>query len=620
MFEHLIFRILIIRKAYLTLGFFFIISQIAFCQSKNVGDSLDLVYSTGNYESKDELFILKEIAVNHVNVDKKLFYSNKLIDVAQKTDSSNYVFQGYLEKGNALKRKGNLSQALESYFQAAEIADNNGNNSQLGKAYISIADVYSIMDNHQNSVKYHLRAIGILRQQGDSINIATALLNAGDEYINYNRLDTALILTNEAEIIFSKLNSRIGQAYSLGNQGMIYAKLGVDLKAEYMMNQAILLLEELHDYYPIAVYLTYISDIYLEKGDEKSALNYALKSLDISKKYGMKKEVSDAYLTLSKIYEAQGNAGNALENYRNHITYKDSVNNITTVQQMADIRTNFEVSKKQIEVDLLNQQKKTQQIIVISTAIALVLIMLLAFGLYRRYRYVQRTQRIIEKERNRSDELLLNILPKETANELKLNGKVKAKKFDSVTVMFADFKSFTQYAENLPPEQLVKSVDYYFSRFDAIMEKYGLEKIKTVGDAYMCAGGLPFPTRNHSVKMVQAAIEINHFVAQTKNTISQNDPAFDVRIGINTGPVVAGVVGTKKFAYDIWGDTVNIAARMESASEAGRINISENTYQLIKGEFECEYRGEVEAKNRGMLKMYFVKARKESTTTVESTT
>ena len=476
------------------------------------------------------------------------------------------------------------------------------------------------MDNHQNSVKYHLRAIGILRQQGDSINIATALLNAGDEYINYNRLDTALILTNEAEIIFSKLNSRIGQAYSLGNQGMIYAKLGVDLKAEYMMNQAILLLEELHDYYPIAVYLTYIYDIYLEKGDEKSALNYALKSLDISKKYGMKKEVSDAYLTLSKIYEAQGNAGNALENYRNHITYKDSVNNITTVQQMADIRTNFEVSKKQIEVDLLNQQKKTQQIIVISTAIALVLIMLLAFGLYRRYRYVQRTQRIIEKERNRSDELLLNILPKETANELKLNGKVKAKKFDSVTVMFADFKSFTQYAENLPPEQLVKSVDYYFSRFDAIMEKYGLEKIKTVGDAYMCAGGLPFPTRNHSVKMVQAAIEINHFVAQTKNTISQNDPAFDVRIGINTGPVVAGVGGTKKFAYDRWGDTVNIAARMESASEAGRINISENTYQLIKGEFECEYRGEVEAKNRGMLKMYFVKARKESTTTVESTT
>lgn len=610
---------MLIKKAYLILGFFFITHHIALGQSKNIGDSLDQVYSTGSYEPKDELSIIKEIAVNHRDVDKKLFYSSKLIELAQKIDSASYVFQGYLEKGNALRRKGDLSQALESYFQAAAIADKNQNNSQLGKAYISIADVYSIMDNHQNSVKYHLGAIDLLRQENDSMSIASALLNAGDEYINFNRLDTALILTNEAEIIFTKLDSRIGQAYSLGNQGMIYAKMGIDLKAEYMMNKAILLLEELHDYYPIAVYLTYISDIYLEKGEVKSALNYALKSLEISKKYGMKKEVSDAYLTLSKIYEAEGNSAKALENYRNHIAYKDSVNNITTVQQMADLRTDFEVSKKQIEVDLLNQQKKTQQIIVISTAIALVLIMLLAFGLYKRYRYVQKTQRIIEKERNRSDELLLNILPKETASELKLNGKVKAKKFDSVTVMFADFKSFTQYAENLAPEQLVKSVDYYFSKFDEIMEKYGLEKIKTVGDAYMCAGGLPFPTRHHSSKMIQAAIEIAQFVKDAKLNFLQKETAFEVRIGINTGPVVAGVVGTKKFAYDIWGDTVNIAARMESSSEPGRINISENTYELIKAEFECEYRGEIEAKNRGMLKMYYVKAKKESTATVEST-
>lgn len=613
-----IFKIAFQRKAYLVLGFFFITYHLALGQNRNIGDSLDQVYSSGSYELKDELSIIKEIAVNHINVDKKLFYSNKLITLGQESDSSNYVFQGYLEKGNALRRKGDLSQALESFFKAAQIAENNKNNSQLGKAYISIADVYSIMDNHQNSAKYHLRAIDLLRQENDSISIASALLNAGDEYINFNRLDTALILTSEAEIIFTKLNSRIGQAYSLGNLGMIYAKMGIDLKAEYMMNNAILLLEELHDYYPIAVYLTYISDIYLEKGDAKSALNYALKSLEISKKYGMKKEVGDAYFTLSKIYEAEGNPSKALETYRNHITYKDSVNNITTVQQMADLRTDFEVSKKQIEVDLLNQQKKTQQIIVISTVIALVLIMLLAFGLYKRYRYVQKTQRIIEKERNRSDELLLNILPKETANELKLNGKVKAKKFDSVTVMFADFKSFTQYAENLAPEQLVKSVDYYFSKFDEIMEKYGLEKIKTVGDAYMCAGGLPFPTRNHSSKMIQAAIEITQFAEEAKTKSALKEASFEVRIGINTGPVVAGVVGTKKFAYDIWGDTVNIAARMESSSEPGKINISENTYKLIKAEFDCEYRGEIEAKNRGMLKMYYVQAKKESTATIDS--
>ncbi len=598
------------------MGFFFICFQVAFSQNKKTSDSLETVYTSGNYPLHAELAILKELAVIHPDADKKLFYSNRLIKAGQQMDSSNYIFQGYLEKGNALRRKGDLSQALKSYFESARIAESNRNNNQLGKIYIAVADVYSIMENHQNAVKYHQAAINLLRQEKDSISIASALLNAGDEYISFNQLDTALLLTNEAELIFKKLKSQIGQAYSLGNLGMIYAKLGLDLKAEYNMNQAIMLLEGLHEYYPIAVYLTYISDIYLEKGDEETALNYAQKSLELAQKHGMKKEVSDAYFSLSKIYEVAGKPAEALRNYRNHITYRDSVNNITSVQQMADLRTDFEVTRKQIEVNLLNQQKRNQQIIVIATAIALFLICLLAIGLYRRYLYIQKTKTIIEKERNRSDDLLLNILPKETANELKANGKVKAKKFDAVTVMFADFKGFTRYAEQLEPEVLVKTVDYYFSEFDEIISKYGLEKIKTVGDAYMCAGGLPFPSKDHAIKMVHAANEITQFVEQTKNNNMQ--AAFDVRIGINTGPVVAGVVGTRKFAYDIWGDTVNIAARMESSSVPGRINISENTFQLVKNEFECEYRGEVEAKNRGMLKMYFVKARKQSTTIADS--
>jgi len=200
----------------------------------------------------------------------------------------------------------------------------------------------------------------------------------------------------------------------------------------------------------------------------------------------------------------------------------------------------------------------------------------------------------------------LNILPEETAEELKQNGKVQAKKFDSVTVLFTDFEGFTNFAENLSPEKLVESVDFYFSKFDEIMEKYDLEKIKTVGDSYMCAGGLPFPTEDHAQKMVQAGFEIAAFVKEAKKTNDKDQTRFDIRIGINTGPVVAGVVGTKKFSYDIWGDTVNIASRMESNSEPGKINISENTYELIKDTFDCEYRGKIKAKNRGMMKMYFV--------------
>jgi len=273
---------------------------------------------------------------------------------------------------------------------------------------------------------------------------------------------------------------------------------------------------------------------------------------------------------------------------------------------MADLRTNYEVSRKQTEVDLLNKQKQNQRRLTVASTVALLSTILLAIGLYRRYHFVKKTNALIEQERGRSDHLLLNILPEETAWELKNSGHVKATRFESVTVMFTDFRNFTVYASQLSPEKLVQTVDFYFSRFDMIIESYGLEKIKTIGDAYMCAAGLPFPTPDHALNMVKAAMEIVAFVAQTRQSATPGDPCFDIRVGVHTGPVVAGVVGIKKFAYDIWGDTVNIAARLESNSETGRINISEHTYDLVKDQIACEYRGEIEAKNRGPLKMYFV--------------
>jgi adenylate cyclase len=215
----------------------------------------------------------------------------------------------------------------------------------------------------------------------------------------------------------------------------------------------------------------------------------------------------------------------------------------------------------------------------------------------------------IEIEKKRSEELLLNILPIETANELKSTGKAEPKNYKSVSVMFTDFKDFTIIAEKLSPKELVSEIDYCFSGFDEITAKFGIEKIKTIGDAYLCAYGINKSAQKDHGIIIKAAKEILIFMDNyQKEREAQGKLGFSIRIGIHTGPIVAGVVGKHKFAYDIWGDAVNTAARMEQSSEAGKINISADTYELVKNDFQCKYRGKIMAKNKGEIDMYFVES------------
>ncbi len=211
---------------------------------------------------------------------------------------------------------------------------------------------------------------------------------------------------------------------------------------------------------------------------------------------------------------------------------------------------------------------------------------------------------IIEEAKKRSDELLLNILPEEAAEELKATGKYAPRLFNNVSVLFTDFKGFTTFSEGVSPDELVNELNVCFMAFDTIMEKYNIEKIKTIGDAYLAVSGLPLPTDLHANDMISAALEIRDFMLQRR--AEMGNATFEIRIGIHSGSVVAGIVGIKKYAYDIWGDTVNTAARMEQNSEPGKINISDTTYQLVKENFNCVHRGKLAAKNKGMIDMYFV--------------
>ncbi len=603
-------------KNSIAICFFFLILIQSHAQNQKIADSLLLIYKKNKFLNDTiKMELLRNLSFNEVsNSALGLKYADELIALSNSKKNYLYLYRGYYQKGNKQQFVGDLNKALDAFIKSVEAAIKAKYNVGQGTAYMAIADVYSVMGNAVNAEIYYNKSILILRKTDNNIALASCLLNAGDEYLKNKKYDLALKYFNESITIFKKSNYKMGIAYNLGEIGKVYFNQGKINLAKKNINQSIQMLEELKDYYGISDYLLNLSDITIQQNHQKEALEYAKRSLELAQKYGLKDQVSQSNLKLSELYQKAGNSSESFKHYKNHIAYRDSVTNLKAIQQMADLRTNHEVSQKQIEVDLLEKDSEIKQLkvkrqknIIYATAISTFLILLLAIGLFRRYQFIKKTKSIIEEEKNRSDNLLLNILPEQTANELKQNGKVLAKKFESVTVLFTDFKGFTQYAENLSPEKLVESVDYYFSKFDAIMQKYELEKIKTVGDAYMCAAGLPFVTTDHAYKMVLAAQEIICFVDDSLKMKTENETRFEIRVGINSGPVVAGVVGTKKFAYDIWGDTVNIASRMEYCSEPGKINISQNTYELIKDDFACDYRGEIEVKNRGMMKMYFVK-------------
>lgn len=222
---------------------------------------------------------------------------------------------------------------------------------------------------------------------------------------------------------------------------------------------------------------------------------------------------------------------------------------------------------------------------------------------------VTKTEKKLEDEYEKSEKLILNILPGEIAAEIKEKGYTEARQFDEVTVLFTDIQNFTQFSEKLSPAKLVSEIDNMFKAFDHIISTYGIEKIKTIGDSYMCVSGMPKVTQAHATEMIRAAFEMQEYVQQhAARLVNQGREPFGIRIGIHTGPVVAGVVGVKKYAYDIWGDTVNIASRMQSSGEVGKINISGATYALIKDQFRCTSRGRIQAKHKGEIEMYFVES------------
>jgi len=297
--------------------------------------------------------------------------------------------------------------------------------------------------------------------------------------------------------------------------------------------------------------------------------------------------------------------------------FQHQVDSLTHLRQMDSIlldKNRIELEMQEADQALLVANRK---ILNIGVGSGVMLLLFLLWG-YRKQkknnRKLSQQNHLVLEEKKRSEDLLLNILPAQVAKELKAHGAASAHKYDNVSVLFSDFKNFSKLAEKVSPVELVSELDYCFRNFDRIIEKYRLEKIKTIGDAYMCAGGFHTKTNDHLNRIINAGLEMQEFLAKWKvERMAKNEPYLEARIGIHTGPVVAGVVGAIKFAYDIWGDTVNIAARMETHGEPGKVNVSGTVYDQVKNQFEFIPRGEITVKNHKTFEMFFIKERNPKT-------
>lgn len=513
--------------------------------------------------------------------------------------------------------KNDYSKALSYFTRSLKIRDEIGDSQGVASVLNNIGYIYHNQGDYAYALDYYSQSLEIREEIGDQQGIATSLLNIGETYTAQDNYLKALDYYSRSLKLFEEIDNQQGVASALNNFGHAYRNQGDYPNALNYYLQSLKIREHMGDQQGIATSLNNIGNIYKINGNYTQAIAYCQNGFELANRIGMLLEQKEGCKCLYDVYKVIGNGNKALEYHELLTVIEDSLNAEGTSKKLLQMEF-----QKQVTADSLAQVEKDRLLRVAHEEEALanekqrnilitsgLFVLIFAGGLWSRLSYVRKSKAQLQIEKDRSENLLLNILPEDIALELKDKGRAEARDFEMVSIMFTDFKSFTETSSRLSAHDLVQEINTCFEAFDSIVEQYGIEKIKTIGDAYMAAGGLPVPADDSVKKTVLAALEMQTFITERKTIMNEKSlPAFEMRIGIHTGPVVAGIVGVKKFQYDIWGDAVNTASRMESNGEVSKVNISQATYQLLKDDpyFTFVNRGKIRAKGKGEIDMYFV--------------
>jgi class 3 adenylate cyclase len=588
--------------------------------------------------------------------DSALIWSCRAFQMAQKGGNNSWKAASWLDIGKSLLSKSKTA-AFQYYLRATEMAEKISDTALLKLCYTQLYLFYRDNKLYENAFNYLERKRNMIRGSSfasvlerkwveyDSLTIVIDKDNRSlrDEAIlnlfEFAVKNKALRLKNYSLALYRRhfLDSEeIDKLYNLykvqypqelrqmeRKDPLLYYRLqGFFAEYRHRPDSAIFYfnkaeqrfrsLRSVNGYLFATFYYRY-GQFYLRHNEIPKAIDKFLMSYQIASQVRYISYMLLSSKQISELYREMNDYRNAyaylmvnkqLTHHTDSLLRNDEVIRIEILKMRQNwVRKNDE-EKQRIEMRF--RQQRTEKYFMTGGVGVLIL---LSFFIFRSYRIQKKYNRRLDAEKRRSDSLLHNILPHETAEELKTRGAAEARRYEEVTVMFTDFKDFTQTSEKMTAEELVKIINHYFSEFDKIITRYNIEKIKIIGDSYMCAGGLPVENETHALDVVSAALDLQEFVAEERELRkARGDTYFELRIGIHTGPVVAGIVGLRKFAYDIWGDTVNTASRMENTGEINKVNISGSTYEKIRTIYSCSYRGKVKAKHKGEIDMYFIEA------------
>jgi class 3 adenylate cyclase/predicted metal-dependent HD superfamily phosphohydrolase/Flp pilus assembly protein TadD len=580
---------------------------------------------------RGEAYSCRNIALYHYShneFDLALKNHARSLDIFEKLGDKQGMLLSYNSLGLIYYRQGYYPLAIKNYLNVLSILKDIGDKAAIANNYSNIAKIYTKDGNYALALDYLQSALKIQLEQNDKPGLSENYNNLGNIYYQRKSYRMALEYYQKALRLQEEMKDPMSLASCYNNMGKVYLQMNTLDYALDFQKKALKIQEGQHEDKAVASTYNYLGQVYEHSSQFTEAISSYNKAIEISSRPDDKEVLKDAYGGLSSIYAKLGNFQKAYQFYLLYSSARDVILGKENSRSISEVTAKYDSQSKEKENELLTKENQNKELhakrqrlilnIMIGGSFGLLLLALLFYWSYTQKKSALKElaeKNVIilqqkeegEKEKRRSEELLLNILPTETAEELKNYGKAAPRHYKMVTVLFTDFKDFTQIAEKLTPEQLVFELDHCFCKFDEIMIRYGIEKIKTIGDAYMCAGGIPIRNRSNPVDVILAAIELVEFIENwNREKMAKGKEAWEIRVGIHTGPVVAGIVGSRKFAYDIWGDTVNTASRMESSGDAGKINISGETYSYVNNFYDCSFRGKIIAKNKGEIEMYFV--------------